>query len=248
MRLFDSSLLGVLTSRPEMRPGVPVLSGFLAAGKTTRMRNLMQSPHGLRVAIIVNDLNELNIDAALLDEVLPEAAANGIQARVALGNGCMCCTIKDALGDAIVELATSGEFDHILIEGSGVAEPRPIADLFFAANAVGPRIEEVATLHALITVVDAAAWLRSWQEQSTASPAGEGGYRPLFALMVEQVECADVILLNKVDLVTPGELGAVTVQVQGLNSRAQLFETEEARLAPGVWPGPRRFDCVETRR
>ncbi len=244
----------ILPKTEAARPAVTVVSGFLGAGKTTLLRHLVTAPHGLRVALIVNDLNALNLDAELLSASAPGAKIAAADAVVALSNGCICCSVRDALGDAVVQLAASGDYDHILIESSGVASPRPIADLFFMANAVGPRLEQVADLHALVTVVDAASWLTAWQEQQAlgrvhptdAAPLNADGHQPVFSLMVEQAECADVILLNKTDLLTPGELGAAASLLRGLNPRAEIVETEWSALPAGVWPGPVRFERKTT--
>ncbi|OAM90371.1 hypothetical protein AW736_26665 [Termitidicoccus mucosus] len=253
MRLFDPSLLGQLASGSKFRPDVTVISGFLGAGKTTLLQQLLKkTPHGLRVAIVVNDLNEINIDALFLEKMLPSESSASIASTVALGNGCVCCTARDALGDAIVELATSGKFDHIIIESSGAAEPRPVTDLFYQTNIVGPRLDEVATLHVLITVVDAAAWFQASLEEHrlNADALGKvvGAHQSLFTLMVEQVECADVIFLNKIDLVTSAESETVSAQIRGLNLRAELIKTKNACLPDGVWPGACRFDPIQTRR
>ncbi len=231
------------------RPGVTVVSGFLGAGKTTLLRDLVTRPHGLRVALIVNDLNALNLDAELLAGAAPAKPVAAAERVVALGDGCICCSVRDELGDAVVELACSGDYDHVLIEGSGVTAPRPVADLFFTPNALGPRLEQVATLHALVTVVDAVEWFSAWQAQQArgvTAPTAElpqtpDGHRPVFALMVEQVECADILIVNKADLVTPGELGALCALLAGLNPRAELHVTEHSVLPDAVWPGPVRF-------
>ncbi|MDR1282073.1 MAG: GTP-binding protein, partial [Opitutaceae bacterium] len=241
------SLIPPVETDPARLPPVTVVSGFLGAGKTTLLTRLVSAPHGLRVALVVNDVGALNLDAALLRETLPGHAVASAARMVELTNGCVCCSVRDQLAETVAELAASGRYDHIVVECSGVATPRPVADLFLRPNEFGRTLGEFARLHALVTVVDAARFLAGWRQPADAPPApstpdAAGGDTPVFRLMVEQVECADVIVVNKTDLVSADELATVTALLAGLNPRAEIHPTREACLPSGFWPGASRFD------
>lgn len=229
------------------RPAVTVVSGFLGAGKTTWLSNIMSQPHGLRIALVVNDVGEVNIDAALLSE--NQTAPNVVNASetIALTNGCICCSVRDTLAETISELAASGDYDHLIVECSGVAEPRGVADLFIKPNEFGRRVADFAELHVMITLVDAPQFLTEHRGQTGApqSPRAETG-RPVFELMVEQVECADVLIINKCDLVEDNEVAELSNILRGLNSRAEHFQALNGQTDEPVWPGEQRFDPRET--
>ncbi len=229
------------------RPPVTVLSGFLGAGKTTLLRNLLRqaATHGGggRWAAIVNDVAAINIDAQV---VASPAAAEGAARIVPLGNGCVCCTVRNELGETVAELAASGNYDHILVEATGVAEPRAIAQLFTRPNAFGRKIGDFARLNALVTVVDARHFLDEWQRGHDRPPPATGEPKPVFELMVDQAECADVLLLNKCDLVTEAELAQLEGILQALNPRAELIRTEQSQVACEQLLDRPRFDPVAT--
>jgi len=236
------------------RPAVTIISGFLGAGKTTLFQNLLASANageGTRWAAIVNDLASLNIDGRLIEQA-------GASRVVELANGCVCCTVRDALAETVAELAASGRYAHLFVETSGVAEPRAIVRLFTRPNAFGRRLNDFAQLHALVTVVDAAQWRVAWRRIAkipTATPAGAasptqsrraGEPKAPSELMLEQIECADLILLNKSDLVSAEELGELEAALRGLNTRAEILTTCEASVPPGLLPGEPRFDLQAT--
>jgi len=231
-----------------------MISGFLGAGKTTLLQNLLAGANagdGARWAAIVNDLAALNIDGRLIEQA-------GASRVVELANGCVCCTVRDALAETVAELAASGRYAHIFVETSGVAEPRAIVGLFTRPNAFGRSLSDFARLHALVTVVDAAQWRDAWRriDKSTTETAAEaasptesrrsGEPKAPSELMLEQIECADLILLNKTDLVSAEELGELEAALRGLNTRAEILTTREAHVPPGLLPGEPRFDLQAT--
>jgi len=232
----------------EARPPVTVLSGFLGAGKTTLLRHLLGQAEGRKWAAVVNDVAAINIDAQVV-------AGAGAARVVELGNGCVCCSVRDSLAETIAELAGSGPYEHILVETSGVAEPRGIADLFTRKNAFWRSLGDFARLSALVTVIDARSFLdaqrgsRSSQEgEKEAGKQGERavGKKPVFELMVEQAECADVLVLNKCDLASEAELAEVEAALRGLNSRAEILRAERGQVASEWLLGRVRFDGAAT--
>ncbi len=247
LRSFIPSFEAPKPEGDQPRPPVTVVSGFLGAGKTTWLSHIMSQPHGLRIALVVNDVGEVNIDASLLQDSLTSPDIVNATETVALTNGCICCSVRDTLAETLAELAASGDYDHLVVECSGVAEPRSVADLFIKPNEFGRRVADFAELHALITLVDAAQFLEEHCGQTGApqSPQAETE-RPVFELMVEQVECADVLIINKCDLVAPQEIGQLTNILQGLNPRADLFQARNGQTPVSVWPGERRFDPRDT--
>jgi G3E family GTPase len=196
--------------------------------------------------VVVNDVAALNIDAAVVRAGADTAAARDI---VELGNGCVCCSSKDELAETIAELAASGRYEHVVVETTGVAEPSAIAGLFTRKNLFGRALRDLATLSALVTVVDTPAFLREWTGYHAKPVARErvgGGQRPVFELMMEQAECADVVLLNKTDLATEAECAQVDDIVRGLNTRAEIVRTERGQVASEFLLGRARFDTKAT--
>lgn len=223
-------------------PPVTILSGFLGAGKTTVLRHLLAQAEGRKWAAVVNDVASVNIDAQLVERSVPPGSA---AARVVeLGNGCVCCTVRDELAEALAELATTGRYEHILVETTGVAEPRAIAHLFTRKNAFGRSLADFARLNALVTVVDA----RAFHDGSNrpASRRASSDPKPVFELMVEQVECADVVIVNKCDLVTDSELAQLEARLFALNPRAERMCTEQGQVASERLLDRPRFDPLAT--
>jgi G3E family GTPase len=239
----------------EALPPVTVLSGFLGAGKTTLLRHLLGQAEGRKWAAIVNDVAAINVDA----QVVSGAGAARV---VELGNGCVCCSVRDSLAETIAELAAQRTYEHILVETTGVAEPRGVADLFTRKNAFWRSLGDFAQLSALVTVVDARSFLdaqrrsrglglktadegRKREEKEERERLAEGK-KPMFELMVDQVECADVLVLNKCDLANETELAEVERILGGLNVRAELLRAEQGQVASEWLLGRVRFDGAAT--
>ncbi|MEH3147955.1 MAG: zinc metallochaperone GTPase ZigA [Methylobacterium frigidaeris] len=215
---------------------VTVLSGFLGAGKTTLLNHVLHNRDGRRVAVIVNDMSEVNIDADLVREGGANLSRTD-ETLVEMTNGCICCTLRDDLLAEVARLSREGRFDHLLIEGTGIAEPLPVASTFSFRDGDGFSLSDVARLDTMVTVVDAANLLRDYGSadflRDRGESAGEGDERTLVDLLVEQIEFADVVVVNKVDAVTPAQLALVRQVVRGLNGDARIVETAFGRVPTG---------------
>ncbi|MCA0418795.1 MAG: GTP-binding protein, partial [Proteobacteria bacterium] len=176
---------------------VTVLSGFLGAGKTTLLNHILNNREGRKVAVIVNDMSEVNIDADLVREGGGKLSRTD-EKLVEMSNGCICCTLRDDLLAEVRRLAEEGRFDYLLIEGTGIAEPLPIAATFEFRDEDGLSLSDVARLDTMVTVVDAASLLRDYGSRDflreRGETAGEGDERTLVDLLVEQIEFADVVV------------------------------------------------------
>ena len=222
---------------------VTVLSGFLGAGKTTLLNHLLRNSAGYRIAIIVNDMATINIDAELVRR------ANVLQMEekmIELSNGCICCTLREDLLASIAALAAEQRFDHCIVESSGISEPMPVAETFsFKDDASGLSLGDVASLHNLVTVVDSAAIFEQLTTMDTLAErgwqAGTGDVRTVSQLLCEQLEFADVITLNKVDLLSEVEMAAVERFVKKINPGAEVLRTMNSRLEPSVLLDKARF-------
>ena len=222
---------------------VTVLSGFLGAGKTTLLKHLLQNRAGVRIAVVVNDMAAVNVDAELVrrGDVLRQE-----EKLVELSNGCICCTLREDLLTSLASLAAEGRFDHVLVESSGISEPLPVAETFtFTDEASGVSLGDVASLHNLVTVVDAAAIFEELGSVDTLAErgwqAGDGDERCVAHLLCEQIEFADVLLVNKADLLGDAELGAVERLLHKVNPTAEVIRSEHSRVEPARLLGKARF-------
>ena len=223
---------------------VTVLSGFLGAGKTTLLNHVLHNREGLRVAVIVNDMSEVNVDAQL---VAQKGGLRRVEEKlVQMSNGCICCTLREDLLVEITNLARAGRFDYLLIESTGIAEPMPIAETFTFTDEDGKGLADIATLDTMVTVVDAKAFPRdlggATELRERGIAAGEDDDRTVDDLLVEQVEFADVIVINKVDLVTDDELAALRVLLRKLNPGAEQILSRDGMVPLAKVLGTGRFD------
>lgn len=224
---------------------VTVLSGFLGAGKTTLLNHILANRDGMRVALIVNDMSEVNIDAALVRDGGANLSRTQEQ-LVEMTNGCICCTLRDDLLQEVRALAEQGRFDYLLIESTGIAEPLPVAATFDFRDEHGQSLADVARLDTMVTVVDCANLLRDYSSTDfladRGETAGDGDARTLVDLLVEQIEFADVVVLNKVSTARPDERDAARKIITGLNPDARLIEADFGQVALKDILGTGRFD------
>lgn len=232
---------------------VTVLSGFLGAGKTTVLSHILNNRQSKKVAVIVNDMSDINIDAATIKNDVSLNHSN--EKLVEMSNGCICCTLREDLLVEVGKLAKEGRFDYLVIESTGISEPLPVAETFTFADENGVSLGDIATLDTMVTVVDAVNFLNDYEQandlQDTGESLGEDDERSVADLLVDQVEFADVILISKTDLITNDELNRLTAILNTLNTQANiipisnghininevlntgLFNFERAQQAPG---------------
>ncbi|MFA4913116.1 MAG: zinc metallochaperone GTPase ZigA [Burkholderiaceae bacterium] len=246
---------------------VTVLSGFLGAGKTTLLNHILNNREGRRVAVIVNDMSEVNIDAALVRDGGAELSRTD-EKLIEMSNGCICCTLREDLLIEVDRLAREGKFDQLVIESTGISEPLPVAETFTFAGEDGRSLGDVAQLDTMVTVVDALNFLRDYSSQDSLQTRGESlgdeDERTVVDLLIEQVEFCDVIVLNKIDLIDATERERLIAILHSLNPRARiefsafgqvpldrvlntgLFDFDQASQAPGWLQELRGMHISET--
>lgn len=207
---------------------VTVLSGFLGAGKTTLLNTILNNREDCKVAVIVNDMSEVNIDASLIRDGGANLSRTE-ETLVEMSNGCICCTLREDLLVQVRELSASGKFDYLVIESTGISEPLPVATTFDFRDENGDSLSDVAELDTMVTVVDAANLIKNYSStdflKDQGESLGEEDERTLVDLLVEQIEFANVIILNKIDLISKEELATVRAIIRSLNAKAKIIET-----------------------
>lgn len=224
---------------------VTVLSGFLGAGKTTLLNHVLNNREGRRVAVIVNDMSEVNIDASLVREG-GAALSRTEEKLVEMSNGCICCTLREDLLKEVSRLAGEGRFDYLLIESTGISEPLPVAQTFTFADEEGRSLQTLTRLDTMVTVIDAANFLTHYKGSDTLIDRdialSEADERTIADLFVDQVEFADVVVINKVDLVTPEQREELRAILHRLNPDASLIEAERGKVPLDAVLDTGRFD------
>ncbi len=227
---------------------VTVLSGFLGAGKTTLLNHILANREKLRVAVIVNDMSEVNIDAALVRDGGADLSRTEEQ-LVEMTNGCICCTLREDLLVEVARLALAGKFDYLLIESTGISEPLPVAETFTFEDEEGQSLSQVADLDTMVTVVDAGNFMKdfgSWDDLTDRRIGlDEQDDRNIVDLLVEQVEFANVVIINKTDLVTPHDLEQLDQIIRRLNPGAEILHSTESQVSLPKILGTGRFQLAE---
>ena len=227
---------------------VTVLSGFLGAGKTTLLNHILNNREGKKVAVIVNDMSDVNIDAALVEKGGADLSRTE-EKLVEMSNGCICCTLREDLLEQVRQLSKEKRFDYLLIESTGISEPLPVATTFDFRDENEQSLSDVSRLDTMVTVVDAANLIKNYSStdflKDKGEVAGEADERTLVDLLVEQIEFANVILLNKVDLVSDKELKIIRAVIRGLNAKAKIIETNHSKVAMNEVMNTNLYDLKE---
>ena len=211
---------------------VTVLSGFLGAGKTTILSHILNNRENKKVAVIVNDMSEVNIDSEILRS---EVSLNRSEEKlVEMSNGCICCTLREDLLEEVTKLAKEGRFDYLVIESTGISEPLPVAETFTFADENGVALSDIADLDTMVTVVDAVNFLKDYDEakylQETGESLGEEDERSVADLLVDQVEFADLILISKTDLASASDIDRLTAILKTLNTHAKIYPIANGKV------------------
>lgn len=226
---------------------VTVLSGFLGSGKTTLLSNLLLQLQDKRVALIVNDMSELNVDAELVRHLRLEQTQASL---VEMSNGCICCTLREDLWDQVGKLAAENRYDYLLIESTGISEPLPVAATFSFVDENGFSLSQLSRLDTMVTVVDCASFFKHYFSPEDLCEVPEFGaekedQRSVVDLLVDQVEFADVILLNKTDLVGEEELRDIRAILKKLNPKAELVDCQFSRVDPSKVLNTGKYDPAQ---
>ena len=211
---------------------VTVLSGFLGAGKTTVLSHILNNRENKKVAVIVNDMSEINIDSEIIQN---EVSLNRSEEKlIEMSNGCICCTLREDLLLEVTDLAKQGRFDYLVIESTGISEPLPVAETFTFADEEGISLSDIANLDTMATVVDAVNFLKDYEDakylKDSGESLGEEDERSVADLLVDQVEFADLILISKTDLVTSEEVKRLTAILKTLNTSAKIVPISHGKV------------------
>lgn len=227
---------------------VTVLSGFLGAGKTTLLNHVLHNKDGLKVAVIVNDMSEVNIDAKLVEN--QHVLSRTEEKLVEMSNGCICCTLREDLMIEVEKLAMEGRFDYLLIESTGISEPVPVAQTFsFVDEENGIDLSRFSYVDTMVTVVDCFNFFKDFGTTELLQDRNltdlEGDYRTIVNLLTDQIEFANVIILNKTDLVTESTVGLLRAAIRKLNPGAKIITSVFGKVAPSEILNTRLFDFEE---
>ena len=227
---------------------VTVLSGFLGSGKTTLLNHILHNKEGLKVAVIVNDMSEVNIDAELIKN--ENTLSRTEEKLVEMSNGCICCTLREDLMIEVERLAKENRFDYLLIESTGISEPVPVAQTFsFADEENGIDLSRFSSIDTMVTVVDAFNFFKDFGSPETLIDRNltdiEGDYRTIVNLLTDQIEFANVIILNKIDMVDQSTLGVLREIICKLNPKAEIIESSFSKVEPSKILNTCLFDFEE---
>ncbi len=227
---------------------VTVLSGFLGAGKTTLLNHILHNKEGLKVAVIVNDMSEVNVDARLVNE--QNVLSRTEEKLVEMSNGCICCTLREDLMTEVEKLANEGRFDYLLIESTGISEPVPVAQTFsYVDEDKGIDLSKFSYIDTMVTVVDCFNFFNDFDTNELLLDRKltdmEGDYRTIVNLLTDQIEFANVIILNKTDLVDAKTVGLLKASIQKLNPGAKIITSNYSKVDPKEILNTKLFDFEE---
>ncbi len=228
-----------------------ILSGFLGSGKTTLLNRILNNKDNLKIAVIVNDMSEVNIDAEFIKNSQNHLSTTQ-EKMVELSNGCICCTLREDLLEEVKKLAAEGKYDYLVIESTGISEPLPVATTFEFRDEDGESLADVAFIDNMITVVDAVNFLSNYSStqylKNTSESLGDDDERAIIDLMVEQIEFASTIVLNKVSDCAPQDLATIKSVIKGLNTDAELVEADYSNVAMDKVINTRLFDLEKAQK